>query len=120
MLKISFFRQIKSSDFCKGSAYPHHVVVRIRNCPHHNVVRIRNCPHHNVVRIRYCPHHSLIAKGCCTIELLEQFSMTGISNTDSVYWIVSDIPIPVHDSLTWMMFKRVWGIAAPVRSIPQI
>ncbi len=63
----------------KGSAYPHHVVVRIRNCPHHVVVRIRYCPHHVVVRIRYCPHHSLIAKGCCTIELLEQYSMTGIS-----------------------------------------
>ena len=44
----------------KGSAYPHHVVVRIRNCPHHVVVRIR-----------YCPHHSLIPKGCYAIELLK-------------------------------------------------
>ena len=35
--------------FHEGSAYPHHVVVRIR----------------------YCPHHSLIAKGYYEIELLE-------------------------------------------------
>ena len=75
--KIAFFREMLA--FFKGSAYSHHVVVRIRNCPHHVVVRIRYCPHHVVVRIRYCPHHSLIAKGCCTIELLEQYSMTGIS-----------------------------------------
>ena len=58
----------------KGSAYPHHIVVRIRNCPHHDVVRIRNCPHHDVVRIRNYPHHSNIFDNgfFCTIELLEQ------------------------------------------------
>ena len=60
--------------FIEGSAYPHHNVVRIRNCPHHDVVRIRNCPHHNVVRIRNYPHHSNIFDNSffCTIELLEQ------------------------------------------------
>ena len=60
--------------FLIGSAYPHHDVVRIRNCPHHNVVRIRNCPHHDVVRIRNYPHHSNIFDNSffCTIELLEQ------------------------------------------------
>ena len=57
-----------------GSAYPHHIVVRIRNCPHHDVVRIRNCPHPDVVRIRNYPHHSNIFDNSffCTIELLEQ------------------------------------------------
>ena len=58
-------------EYILGRPYPHHDVVRIRNCPHHIVVRIRNCPHHVVVRIRYCPHHSLIPKGCYAIELLK-------------------------------------------------
>ena len=62
---------------------------------HHDVVRIRNSPHHDVVRIRYCLHHSLIAKSCCAIELLEQYSVTGIStlnyfrHTHPSPWILS-------------------------------
>ena len=51
------------ADLHVGSAYPHHIVVRIRNCPHHDVVRIRNYPHHSNIF-----DNSFF----CTIELLEQ------------------------------------------------
>ena len=69
--KLIQLTQAGFAAFHQGRPYPHHDVVRIRNCPHHIVVRIRNCPHHVVVRIRYCPHHSLIPKGCYAIELLK-------------------------------------------------